>query len=65
MTSLLWLVPIALGMGFVALCTFLWSMRSRQYDDLDGAAERILLCQKEDRPIPDRAGPRRDRQDHG
>ncbi|CAN7689293.1 cbb3-type cytochrome oxidase assembly protein CcoS [Rhizobium sp. LjRoot30] len=30
-------------MGAVGLGVFLWSMRSRQYEDLDGAAERILL----------------------
>lgn len=51
MTSLAWLVPIALAMGAVALITFLWSMRSGQYDDLDGAAERVLLQQDDDRPI--------------
>lgn len=53
MTSLVWLVPIALGMGAVALVAFLWSMRSGQYEDLDGAAERVLLDREEDRPIDD------------
>lgn len=42
MTYLVWLVPIALAMGGVGLLSFLWSMRSGQYDDLDGAAERVL-----------------------
>lgn len=51
MTVLIWLIPIALGMGGVALFAFLWSMRSGQYEDLDGAAERVLLDQNEDRPI--------------
>ena len=55
MTSLLWLIPIALAMGGVALLAFLWSMRSGQYDDLDGAAERVLLDNEDDRPA---AGPR-------
>jgi cbb3-type cytochrome oxidase maturation protein len=43
MNSLLFLVPIALLLGAIGLGAFLWSLRSRQYDDLDGAAERILL----------------------
>lgn len=55
MTVLVWLVPIALGMGFIGLAAFLWSMRSGQYDDLDGAAERVLLDREEDRPITDEA----------
>ena len=53
MTVLVWLIPIALGMAAVALVAFLWSMRNGQYEDLDGAAERVLLDQKEDRPVID------------
>lgn len=51
MTVLAWLIPIALAMGAVALLAFIWSMRTGQYDDLDGATERVLLAQKEDRPL--------------
>jgi cbb3-type cytochrome oxidase maturation protein len=36
-------------MGLVGLAAFLWSLRSGQYEDLDGAAERILL-DDEDKP---------------
>ena len=43
MTVLLLLIPVALGLGFLGLCAFLWSVRSGQYDDLDGAAARILF----------------------
>ena len=43
MNSLVFLIPIALLFGVVALASFLWSLRSGQYDDLDGASERILL----------------------
>lgn len=43
MSSLVYLVPIALILGGGALWAFLWSLRSGQYEDLDGAAERILL----------------------
>jgi len=49
MSSLVFLVPLALLLGAVALGAFLWSLRSGQYDDLDGAAERILLDEESDR----------------
>lgn len=41
------LIPIALGLGLVALAAFFWSLRSGQYDDLDGAAERVLIEDEE------------------
>ena len=42
MTILLYLIPVALSLGLLALGAFLWSLKSGQYDDLDGAAARIL-----------------------
>jgi cbb3-type cytochrome oxidase maturation protein len=42
MTSLLYLIPAALLLGGLGLLGFLWALRSGQYDDLDGSAERIL-----------------------
>jgi cbb3-type cytochrome oxidase maturation protein len=42
MNVLVYLVPMALALGVTALLAFLWSMRSGQYDDLDGAALRVL-----------------------
>ena len=42
MTVLVYLVPIALSLGLMGLLAFLWSLRSGQYDDLEGAAYRIL-----------------------
>jgi cbb3-type cytochrome oxidase maturation protein len=42
-SSLVFLVPLALVLGAAALGAFLWSLKSGQYEDLDGAAERILL----------------------
>lgn len=41
------LLPIALGLGLIALAAFFWALRSGQYDDPDGAAERILLDEDE------------------
>ena len=43
MTDFFFLVPIALALGAVGLVAFMWSLRSGQYEDLDGAAERILF----------------------
>ena len=37
-----YLVPAALGIGLIGLAAFLWSLKSGQYEDLDGAALRIL-----------------------
>jgi cbb3-type cytochrome oxidase maturation protein len=42
MTALVWLIPIALFLGGLGLAAFLWSLKSGQYDDLDGAAWRAL-----------------------
>lgn len=42
MNVLIFLIPIALGLGVLGLVTFLWSLKSGQYEDLDGAAARIL-----------------------
>jgi len=48
MDSLIFLVPLALLIGVVALVIFLWALRTGQYDDLDGAAQRILLDDEDD-----------------
>lgn len=42
MNVLVFLIPIALVLGSIGLAAFLWSLRSGQYDDLDGASWRIL-----------------------
>lgn len=42
MDGLIILLPIALFLGLLGLGAFLWSLRSGQYDDMQGAAERIL-----------------------
>jgi cbb3-type cytochrome oxidase maturation protein len=39
----LYLIPIALALGVAGLAAFMWSLRTGQYDDLDGASERILF----------------------
>ena len=42
MNVLIFLIPVALGLGGLGLLAFLWSLKAGQYEDLDGAAERIL-----------------------
>ncbi|MGX5844513.1 cbb3-type cytochrome oxidase assembly protein CcoS [Mesorhizobium sp. ArgA1] len=49
MTILVYLIPVALFLGALGLAGFLWALRSGQYDDLDGAAERILI-DRDDKP---------------
>ncbi len=55
MPGLSLLIPLALLLGFTGLLAFFWSMKSGQYDDLDGASMRILI-DDEDRPGEDRPG---------
>ena len=43
MTVLGFLIPAALLLGFGGLLAFLWTVKSGQYDDLEGAAARILI----------------------
>ena len=48
MTGLAILIPIALLLGLTGLAAFFWAMRSGQFEDLDGAALRILIEDEED-----------------
>jgi len=43
MTVILYLLAGSLVMGAGALAVFLWSLRTGQYEDLDGAANRVLF----------------------
>lgn len=43
MSGLSLLIPIALLLGLSSLAAFFWAMRSGQFEDLDGAALRILI----------------------
>lgn len=43
MTALIVLIPVTLCMGAIGLGAFFWSLRSAQYEDLSGDAERILF----------------------
>jgi cbb3-type cytochrome oxidase maturation protein len=56
MDGLLYLIPIALFLGLLGLAGFLWAMRSGQFEDLDGAAERILFDEDEEPRSDDASG---------
>lgn len=43
MNILVFLAPVAIFMGAIGLAAFLWSLRSGQYEDLEGDARRILI----------------------
>lgn len=42
MNVLVYLVPLALGLGLTGLFAFVWSIRNGQLDDLEGAGLRVL-----------------------
>ena len=50
MTALAWLIPVALFLGLLGVLAFMWALRSGQFEDLDGAAYRIL---EDETPPPD------------
>ena len=43
------LIPLMIGLGLIGVVIFIWSVRSGQYDDLEGDATRILM--DEDDPL--------------
>jgi len=49
MTIIIYLIPVALGLGLLGLGAFIWSVASDQYEDLEGAAHRIL--EQSDKPL--------------
>ena len=52
MDVLVYLIPIAVLLGLCGLAGFFWSLKSGQFDDLDGAANRILIDDDDDKPLP-------------
>ena len=43
MDILLYMIPLALLLGLIGLVAFFWCLKTNQYDDLEGAANRILF----------------------
>ncbi len=42
MSNLIFIIPVALFLGGLGLAAFIWSLKTGQYDDLEGAAWRAL-----------------------
>ena len=59
MNVMLWLILASLTVAGGGLGVFLWSLRSGQYDDLEGAAHRILFDDAPPPPGPKRYAPPR------
>ena len=55
MTNLVFLIPVALFLGGLGLGAFLWALRAGQYEDLDGAAERVLFDESDPANLPGEA----------
>lgn len=52
MTVLVALIPVSLGLGLLGLVAFVWSLKNRQYEDLEGDQHRALFGGHDDRPAP-------------
>jgi cbb3-type cytochrome oxidase maturation protein len=52
MEVLSWLIPVSLGLGLLGLLAFVWAMRTKQFDDPEGDANRILTTEHDDSPAP-------------
>ncbi len=63
MSVLGYLIPAALFLGLLGLAAFLWALKSGQFDDLDGAAHRILFEDDEPNPPPKQEGRKPDPRD--
>lgn len=60
MNVILILLPLALALGGLGLVAFMWSLKSGQFDDLDGAAHRVLMDDDLRSPPPSRVAQGRD-----
>jgi cbb3-type cytochrome oxidase maturation protein len=52
MDVIVYLIPIAIVLGGLGLAAFFWSLKSGQFDDPDGAAQRILFDDEDEAPQP-------------
>jgi cbb3-type cytochrome oxidase maturation protein len=52
MDVIVYLIPIAILLGTIGLAAFFWSLKHGQFDDPDGAAQRILFDDDDERFFP-------------
>ena len=61
MEVIVFLIPIALAIGGIGLVAFFWALRSGQYEDMEGAAQRVLYAEDDDiQPNGEKNGRRTD-----
>jgi cbb3-type cytochrome oxidase maturation protein len=51
MDGMIFLIPLTIIMGIAGFLVFLWTLKTRQYEDPEGAAARILTGRDEDHPL--------------
>ena len=61
MSTLYLLIPLAAILVVIAIALFLWSIKSGQFEDMEGPGFRILMDDDEDM-IPDDAKVRKDKE---
>ena len=54
MDILLILIPVAIFLGLIGLLAFIWTLKHQQYEDLEGAAHRILMEDEQDLPLKEK-----------
>lgn len=52
MDILAYLIPVSLFLGGIGLAAFFWALKSKQYEDPQGDANRILTKEWDDKPKP-------------
>ncbi|MGB8813164.1 MAG: cbb3-type cytochrome oxidase assembly protein CcoS [Paracoccaceae bacterium] len=52
MDILAYLIPVSLLLGGIGLGAFFWMLKSKQFDDPQGDANRILTKEWDDKPKP-------------
>lgn len=52
MDILAFLIPISLFLGGIGLAAFFWALKSHQFEDPQGDANRILTSEWDDKPKP-------------
>ncbi len=52
MEMIAFLIPVSLFLGGLGLLAFVWTMRSKQYEDPEGDSRRILSDEWDDKPKP-------------
>lgn len=62
--SYLFLIPVSVTLGLIALGAFFWALHHNQYEDLEGAAARVLISLDKPVPTPAPIGESNDHPDH-